>query len=91
MAFLSCNGVLELLPNGSRLSCGRLARRRKSSGRWSVPGHDATASFRTRAPASFKALVRRPLLQQKVQQGAVELGRALQVHHVARPVNHDHP
>ena len=31
MAFLSCHGVLELLPNGSDLSCGRNARRRKAA------------------------------------------------------------
>src|SRR5207245_7491847 len=39
-------------PNGSRLSCGRLARQRKRRGTNTLcpPGHDTTASIRTRAP-----------------------------------------
>jgi len=42
------------LPNGSRLSCGRLARRRNVL---CPPGHDTTASFKTRAPVSFKRML----------------------------------
>jgi len=47
------------LPNGSRLSCGRPARRRKSSGRQSVPrqGHNAPVPLERSAPASFKRLL----------------------------------
>src|SRR5437764_10314853 len=46
-------------PNGSRLSCGRLARRRKSSGRQSVPrqGHNTPFPLKRSAPASFKRLL----------------------------------
>src|SRR5438270_518359 len=46
-------------PNGSRLSCGRLARRRKSSGRQSVPrqGHNTPLPLRRSTPASFKRLL----------------------------------
>src|SRR6266705_739815 len=48
-------------PNGSRLSCGRSARRRKGSGRTSRARQGTTQrlSFRTRAPASFKRLLGR--------------------------------
>jgi len=47
------------LPNGSRLSCGRLARRRKSSGRQSVPrqGHNTPLPLKRPPPASFKRLL----------------------------------
>src|SRR6266516_294135 len=46
-------------PNGSRLSCGRPARRRKRSGRTSRARQGTTQrlSVRTRAPASFKRLL----------------------------------
>ena len=37
--------VVTLLPNGSRLSCGRLARRRKSSRRESVRASAQTVCF----------------------------------------------
>jgi len=48
-------------PNGSRLSCGRPARRRKSSGRQSVPARaQHSASFRTITARQLQALVRRP-------------------------------
>jgi len=47
-------------PNGSRLSCGRPARRRKSSGRQSVPARaQHSASFRTITARQLQALVRR--------------------------------
>ena len=36
--------VLRAPPKGSRLRCGRLARRRKSSGRPSAPARDNTAA-----------------------------------------------
>src|SRR5439155_16082816 len=52
------NSTLSLppLPNGSRLSCGRLARRRKGSGRQSVPrqGHNTPLPLKRPPPASFK-------------------------------------
>jgi len=46
-------------PNGSRLSCGRLARRRKSSGRQSVPrqGHNTPLPLRRSSPGSFKRML----------------------------------
>ena len=46
-------------PNGSRLSCGRLARRRKGSGRQSVPrqGHNTPLPLKRPPPASFKRLL----------------------------------
>src|SRR3989442_7695333 len=37
--------ITLLLPNGSRLSCGRLARRRKGNGRQSVPRQGPTLRF----------------------------------------------
>src|SRR5438552_2932968 len=48
-----------VLPNGSRLSCGRLARRRKGSGRQSVPrqGHNTPLPLKRSPPASFKRLL----------------------------------
>ncbi len=47
-------------PNGSRLSCGRLARQRKSSGRQSVPARaQHSASFRATTARQLQALVRR--------------------------------
>src|SRR2546426_322267 len=46
-------------PNGSRLSCGRLARRRKSSGRTSVPARaQHSDSFRAITARQLQALVR---------------------------------
>ena len=46
-------------PNGSRLSCGRPARRRKGSGRTSVPrqGHNTPIPLERSPPASFKRLL----------------------------------
>jgi len=48
-----------VLPNGSRLSCGRLARRRKGSGRQSVPrqGHNTPLPLERSPPVSFKRLL----------------------------------
>ncbi len=48
-----------VLPNGSRLSCGRLARRRKAVGRQSVPrqGHNIPLPLERSPPASFKRLL----------------------------------
>src|SRR5213082_2412507 len=45
--------------NGSRLSCGRLARRRKGEGRQSVPrqGHNTPLPLERSAPASFTRLL----------------------------------
>ncbi len=47
------------VPNGSRLSCGRLARRRKGRGRQSVPrqGHNTPLPLKRSPPASFKRLL----------------------------------
>src|SRR3989442_15907029 len=54
-------------PNGSRLSCGRLARWRKDGGRVRCsPGHDTTGSFRTSAPVSFKRLLDGPTVWGRV-------------------------
>src|SRR5947207_6076613 len=48
------------LPNGSRLSCGRLARRRKGVGRQSVPARaQYSASLRAITARQLQALVRR--------------------------------
>jgi len=50
---------LESPPNGSRLSCGRLARRRKGGGRQSVPARaQHSASFRATTARQLQALVR---------------------------------
>ncbi len=48
-----------LPPNGSRLSCGRPARRRKAVGRQSVPrqGHNTPLPLRRSPPGSFKRLL----------------------------------
>ena len=48
-----------MAPNGSRLSCGRLARRRKAVGRQSVPrqGHNTPVPLKRSPPASFKRLL----------------------------------
>ncbi len=49
-------------PNGSRLSCGRPVRRRKRSGRTSVPARaQHSVSFKTIAARQLQALVRQPL------------------------------
>ena len=49
-----------LLPNGSRLSCGRLPRRRKGRGRQSVPARaQHSASLRAINARQLQALVRR--------------------------------
>src|SRR5207245_487435 len=54
---------VELLPNGSRLSCGRLARRRKAARRESVPASaQHSASPRAITARQLQALVRRPAL-----------------------------
>src|SRR5207248_1304341 len=53
----------RLPPNGSRLSCGRPARRRKAVGRKSVPrqGHNTPFPLERSPPVSFKRLLgRRP-------------------------------
>ena len=56
------------LPNGSRLSCGRLARRRKGEGRQSVPARaQHSASLKTITARQLQALVRR---QPRVTAGA---------------------
>src|SRR5439155_14957125 len=50
-------------PNGSRLSCGRLARRRKSSGRQSVPARaQRSVSLKAITARQLQALVRRRAL-----------------------------
>src|SRR6266581_9525670 len=63
----------QLAPNGSRLSCGRLARRRKSSGRKSVPA-------RAQHPVSFRAITARQLQalvrQLRTEAGPHEIGRS---------------
>ena len=53
--------IATLLPNGSRLSCGRLTRRRKSGGRSQCPrpGHNTPLPLERSAPASFKRLLGR--------------------------------
>ena len=49
-------------PNGSRLSCGRPAHRRESSGRQSVPARaQHSASFKAITARPLQALVRHPL------------------------------
>src|SRR5207245_3811549 len=49
-------------PNGSRLSCGRPARRRKSSGRQAVPARaQHSASLKAITARQLQALVRCPL------------------------------
>src|SRR6266480_4397072 len=49
----------EQPPNGSRLSCGRPARRRKAGGTKSVPrqGHNTPVPLKRSPPASFKRLL----------------------------------
>src|SRR5207244_6388207 len=55
-------------PNGSRVSCGRLARRRKGEGRQSVPARaQHSASLKTITARQLQALVRR---QPRVTAGA---------------------
>src|SRR5207302_2439694 len=46
-------------PNGPRLSCGRVARRRKAVGRQSVPrqGHNTPFPLKRSPPVSFKRLL----------------------------------
>src|SRR5713101_7151631 len=46
-------------PNGSRLSCGRPARRRKTAGRQAVPrqGRNTPLRLERSSPASFKRLL----------------------------------
>src|SRR5216117_1722474 len=65
-------------PNGSRLSCGRLARRRKSSGRQSVlrQGHNTPIPLERSPPASFKRLLGSAL----TSSGADRARRELQPH-----------
>src|SRR5207237_8794398 len=57
---LSSGVVFDSAPsNGSRLSCGRPARRRKSSGRQSVPARaQQSASFKATSARQLQALVR---------------------------------
>src|SRR5207302_6843740 len=53
----------RVMPNGSRVSCGRLARR--AQGRWtkSVPrqGHNTPLPLKRSPPASFKRLLGSPM------------------------------
>ena len=57
---LSCEG----LPNGSRLSCGRLPRRRKGIGRQSVPARvQHSGSTRAITARQLQALVRRHVMK----------------------------
>src|SRR5881396_2936399 len=53
----SCKQAAQ--PNGSRLSCGRPARRRKAVGRQSVPrqGHNTPLPLERSPPVSFKRLL----------------------------------
>src|SRR2546425_3925277 len=46
-------------PNGSRLSCGRPARRRKAGGRQSMPrqGHNTPLPLKRSPPVSFKRML----------------------------------
>src|SRR5947207_14210238 len=71
--------MLELLvdshwprPNGSRLSCGRLARRRKAVGRSPCPARGTTLRFPLErlAPASFKRLLGGRLPWRQVEIGS---------------------
>ena len=49
----------DALPNGSRLSCGRPARRRKAGGRQSVPARaQHSASIKAISARQLQALVR---------------------------------
>src|SRR6266513_1004296 len=59
MATRECSQDVVQQPNGSRLSCGRPARRRKGVGRQSVPrqGHNTPVPLRRSPPASFKRLL----------------------------------
>jgi len=59
-------------PNGSRLSCGRPARRRKSSGRTSAlrQGHNTPFPLRRSPPVSFKRLLGCPVIDSDHQGGA---------------------
>src|SRR2546426_9807195 len=53
--------VLGAPPNGSRLSCGRLVRRRKGVGRQSVPARaQHSASLKAITARQLQALVRPP-------------------------------
>ncbi len=61
--------IVAVPPNGSRLSCGRLGRRRKGVGRQSVPAS-------TQHSASFKAISARQLQALVRRQAALELGPA---------------
>jgi len=64
-------------PNGSRLSCGRPSRRRKGSGRQSVPrqGHNTLFPLERSPPASFKRLLG----------GALGSGRGHDTTHIVVP------
>src|SRR5882762_5526415 len=64
----SLGSLLARLPNGSRLSCGRLARRRKGVGRSPCPARaQHSASLRTISDRQLQALVRQPGLQNGTQ------------------------
>src|SRR5438309_3317666 len=66
-------------PNGSRSTCGRLARRRKGRGRQSVPARaQHSASFRAITARQLQALVRQPGSQWHPAEPAAF------AHHVAR-------
>src|SRR5207248_11350363 len=56
---VACFIASRVTPNGSRLSCGRPARRRKAAGRSPCPARGTTLRFPLErlAPASFKRLL----------------------------------
>src|SRR5216117_4108354 len=58
-AATSWKDVRGAAPNGSRLSCGRLARQRKDVGRSPLPrqGHNTPLPLKRPPPASFKRLL----------------------------------
>src|SRR5204862_422272 len=63
-------------PNGSRLSCGRIARRRKAVGRQSAPARaQHSDSFKTITARQLQALVRRVAAVATPACGAAEPGR----------------
>src|SRR2546427_7801604 len=82
--------IAHARPNGSRLSCGRPARRRKGGGRQSVPrqGHNTPLPLKRSPPGSFKRLlgsipVARPSVSAIAEPARFQHGRksAPQRHH----------
>src|SRR6266480_7243985 len=70
------SSAVWLAPNGSRLSCGRLARRRKAVGRQAVPARaQHSGSFKTITARQLQALVRRFAAVATPACGAAEPGR----------------